>query len=150
MIPSTGSPPDDGLPTPEERPGADIVLYDGACNFCRAGVRRLTWWDCQGHLAYVPIGDPRIAERWPDLPVERLHKEMCIVDPQGRMHWGAEAVRRLSLRLRRLWWLAPLIHLPGSMLLWRPAYGLVARNRYRLMGRSAHCETGACSVKPKR
>lgn len=142
--------PAGGLPTPAERPAADIVLYDGACNFCRSGVRRLSWWDCQGHLAYVAIGDPTISHRWPDLPVQRLHEEMCIVDQRGRMHWGADAVRHLTLRLRRLWWLAPLMYLPGAMLLWRPAYRLVARNRYRLMGRTAHCETGACGVKPNR
>ncbi len=126
-----------------------MVLYDGECNFCRAQMGQLRWWDCQGRLAYLSIHDPRVAERWPDMPLDRLLQEMCIVTPEGDRHWGAEALRYLTRRLRRLWWLAPVMHIPGSMLLWRPLYRLVARNRFRLMGRSQDCASGACTLHHK-
>lgn len=134
------------LPGPEARPGADVVLYDGHCNFCRSGIERLRWWDPRGRLAYLSLHDPRVAERWPDLPHDRLMREMCVVDPEGRRHWGPDAVRHLSRRLRRLWWLAALMHLPGAMLLARPAYRWVAKNRYRFLGKSEACESGSCSL----
>ena len=122
------------------------MLYDGRCRFCRTQVERLLWWDCQGHLAYLSMHDTEAAERFPDVSSERLLDEMCIVDQKGRKHWGAQAVRHLTLRLRRLWWLAPLMWLPGMMLIARPIYRLIARYRYRLMGKIEECEEGTCEL----
>lgn len=136
------------LPRPEDRPEADVVLYDGQCRFCRAGMRRLTWWDCQGKLSYLSIHDPQVPERWPDLPHERLLDEMCIIDRSGARHWGADAARYLTRRLRRLWWLAPLTHIPGAMLIARPMYRFIARRRYLIAGKT-ECESGSCSVHGK-
>jgi len=133
------------LPSPDERPDADVVFYDGNCGMCTAQINRLPWWDCQDKLAYLSLHDPLVAQRWPDLPHDRLMQEMCIVDSQGRRHWGPTAPRYLSLRLRRLWWLVPLLYFPGGMLLWRPLYRWIARNRYRLSG-SAACQNDACQL----
>lgn len=135
---------DPHLPSPAERPEADVVLYDGECGICTAGVSKLPWWDCQGHLAYLSLHDPQVAQRWPDLEKDRLYKEMCIIDGAGRQHWGAYAVRYLTRRLRRLWWAMPFLYFPGSMLLWKPLYRWVAKNRYQLSG--AECEDGACEL----
>jgi predicted DCC family thiol-disulfide oxidoreductase YuxK len=132
------------LPTPDDRPAADVVLYDGDCGICTAQVGKLPWWDCQGHLAYLSLHDPQVAQRWPDLSAERLMQEMCIVDARGRRHWGPAAIRYLSLRLRRLWWALPVLYFPGSMLLWRPLYRWIAKNRYRLSGTA--CDDGTCRL----
>lgn len=135
------------LPTPAEKPEADVVLYDGRCGFCRARVEQLRWFDGgHGRLAFLSLHDPVVAARYPGIDAERLLDEMCVVDRNGTEYWGAGAVRYLSRRLPRLWWLAPLMHVPGSMLLWRPLYRLVARNRYLLGGKIEDCEDGACSV----
>lgn len=136
--------PPPALPTPDQRPDADVVIYDGACGICTAQVRKLPWWDCQGKLAYLSLHDAEVARRWPDLSHDRLMEEMLIVDRRGRRHWGPAAIRYLTVRLRRLWWAAPLAWLPGSMLLWRPLYRWIARNRYRLSG--AACDDGACKL----
>lgn len=132
------------LPTPEERPNADVVIYDGDCRICTAQVSKLPWWDCQGKLAYLSLHDPQVQARWPDLTHERLMHEMCIVDSRGHRHWGPEAVRYLTGRLRRLWWAAPVLYFPGSMLVWRPLYRWIAKNRYRLSG--THCDEGTCNL----
>lgn len=132
------------LPTPAERPNADVVLYDGHCNFCRASVTKLLWWDCQGKLAYLSLHDPEVKRRWPDISHDRLMQEMCIVDRQGQRHWGPYAFRYLSGRLRRLWWAAPLLYFPGVMIIGKPVYRWIARNRYRIS--AATCDSGACSL----
>jgi predicted DCC family thiol-disulfide oxidoreductase YuxK len=74
-----------------------------------------------------------------------MMQEMVIIDRAGRRHWGPEAVRYLTTRLRRLWWVAPILYFPGSMLVWRPLYRWIARNRYRLSGSEA-CDDGACAL----
>ena len=108
------------LPSPAERPEADVVVYDGNCGICTAQVSRLPYWDCQAKLAYLSLHDPEVERRWPDVSRDRLMQEMLVVDRHGGRHWGAEAIRYLTRRLRRLWWAAPLAYFPGSMLVWRP------------------------------
>ena len=135
------SPP---LPSPEQHPDADVVIYDGNCGICTRQVSKLPWWDCQNRLAYVSLHDPLVAERWPDMSAERLMQEMCIVDQAGRQYWGAEAIRYLTRRLRRLWWAMPVMYFPGSMFVWRPLYRWIAKNRYRLSGTT--CEDGSCEL----
>lgn len=135
------------LPSPAERPEADVVIYDGDCGICSAQVHKLVWWDCQKQLAYLSLHDPEVQRRFPDLSHDRLLQEMAIVDRRGRRYWGPEAIRYLTRRLRRLWWAAPAAYFPGSMLLWRPLYRWVARNRYRLSG--DQCAAGACRLHGK-
>ena len=133
------------LPTPAERPAADVVIYDGHCSMCTRQVHRLAWWDCQGKLAYLSLHDPEVARRYPDLTHDALMKEMYVVDRHGGRHPGAEAVRYLSRRLRRLWWLAPLLHIPFTLPLWRWLYRLVATHRY-WFGKIEECENGSCEI----
>lgn len=135
-----------GLPTPQDRPDADIVLFDGHCRFCLAQVRRLNRLDRQRRLAFMSLHDPEVASRFPDLTHDQLMKEMYVVDQAGGRHAGAGALRYLSRRLLLLWPLAPFLHVPGTMPLWRWLYDQVARRRYWLAGRTQSCEDGACAV----
>lgn len=135
------------LPTPAERPQADIVIFDGHCRFCRAQVEQLARWDARGRrLAFLSLHDPEVAKRFPDLTYDQLMQEMYVVDRHGRRHAGAAALRYLSRRLPVLYIFAPLLHLPFTLPLWRWAYRQVAKRRY-WFGRSAPvCEEEACRI----
>ena len=67
---------------------------------------------------------------------DQLMEEMYLVDRQGRRYPGAEAFRYLTTRLPRLYPLAPLMHIPFSLPLWRWGYKQVANRRYRFMGKT--------------
>lgn len=145
------NPTHNDFPTPQDRPDTDVVIFDGQCGICSAQMRQLQWWDCQRHLSYLSLHDRRVTERWPELSHERLMQEMVIIDQTGHKHWGPEAVRYLTWRLRRLWWALPVLYFPGSMIIWRPLYRWIARNRYRLsggvLGGGEACEEGgACEI----
>ena len=133
------------FPSPAERPNADIVIYDGNCKFCRTQVRRLLWWDCQHKLSYLSLHDPEVPRRFPNLTHEQMMEQMYVVDRKGNQYGGAGALRHLSLRLRRLWWLAPVLHIPFTLPIWKWLYRQVASRRYRLSG-AADCDEGTCSV----
>lgn len=136
------------LPDPDSLSDADVVIYDGQCNFCRSQVNNLRRLDVGGQrLAYISLHDPRVAERYADLDHQSLMDQMYVVDAQGRRHGGADAVRYLSRRLPLLWLSAPILHLPGTANLWRWLYRQIAKRRYKLAGKS--CENDVCSVHMK-
>jgi predicted DCC family thiol-disulfide oxidoreductase YuxK len=144
-LPGTAVQTDGHLPTPAERPNADVVVFDGNCRICRRQISRLAWWDCQGKLAYMSLHDPEVPDRYPDLTHEMLMRDMYLIDQRGRRYRGAEVLRYLSRRLRRLWWIAPLLHIPGSMPVWQWLYRQVADRRYR-WGAIEECREGSCAV----
>lgn len=129
--------------TTHTHPVRDTVLYDGQCRFCRGQIALLRRLDVTRRLEFTSLHDPGVARDFPEIPREDLLAEMFIVDRLGRTHRGACAVRYLSRVLVPLWPLAPLLHVPGSMPLWRWLYGIVARNRYRIAGT---CNEGTCRV----
>lgn len=133
------------LPAPRDRPQADVVIYDGQCAMCRAQVERLARWDGGQRLSFLSLHDPSVARQYPDLSHDRLMQEMVVVDGHGERRGGAEAVRYLSRRLPRLWPLAPLLHIPGSLPVWTVLYRLVARYRYLLGGKRV-CDDASCTV----
>ncbi|WP_372721473.1 thiol-disulfide oxidoreductase DCC family protein [Novipirellula sp.] len=133
------------LPDPDENPNADVVIYDGQCNFCTSQVsnlRRLDWGGSR--LTYLSLHDKRVAERYPDLKYDDLMKQMYVVDQDGGRHGGADAVRYLTRRLPTIWIAAPILHIPGSAGLWRWMYNQVAKRRYKIAGKS--CENDACEI----
>ena len=133
------------LPDPDSLSDADVVIYDGECNFCRSQVANLHRLDCCGNrLSFLSLHDPRVADRYPDLSHDDLMQQMYVIDGSNRRHAGADAVRYLSRRLPLLWIVAPVLHIPGSAGLWRWMYRQVAKRRYKLAGKS--CENDVCSV----
>lgn len=132
------------LATPQERENADVLIYDGQCRFCTAQVLSLARLDVMKRLAFVSLHHPFVRTQYPDLAFADLMRQMYVVTRDGRRFAGAEAVRRLSRRLVMLWWLAPLIHLPGTRPFWRWLYRQVARRRY-WFGR-VECVEGTCAV----
>lgn len=138
------------LPDPSERPDADIVIFDGDCNFCISQVKNLRRLDCcGGRLSFLSLHDERVAERYPDLSHDQLMEQMYVIDGDGRRYGGADAVRYLSRRLPWLWITAPILHLPGSAGLWRWMYKQVAKRRYKLAGKKSGrpaCDGDSCAV----
>ncbi len=133
------------LPHPADNPRADVVIFDGHCRFCQGQVARLCRIDGKRRLAFISLHDPSIRVDYPDLSHDQLMQEMYIIDSSGNRHAGASAIRYLSRRLPRLWWLAPFVHLPGSLPVWRWLYRQVANRRYRLGGAPA-CDNDSCAV----
>lgn len=125
------------------KPECDTVIYDGNCRFCRSQIALLRWIACGSAVRFVSLHDPAVADQFPEISAEQLHAEMYTVDRQGHARGGADAVRFLSRRLPLLWPLALVLHIPGSLPLWRSLYAFVARHRYRIAG---SCEHGGCRL----
>ncbi len=105
------------------------MVYDGDCNFCSLWVSR--WRHTTGdHLDYLPFQDPSVAARFPEVPRGQFESAVQLVEPDGSVYGGAEAVfRALAWNPRGSWLLDwyehSLAFAHGSE--W--VYRLVARHR---------------------
>ena len=142
---STVGTPIDVLPSIEELPAADVVIYDGKCNFCRAGVRRLNWFT-SGKVAYISLHDPRVADLYPQLTYDQMMQQLYVVTNDDQTLGGAKAIRYLSRQCPKLWVIAPLLHIPFSIPIWQYLYDMIARSRYLIAGRTDDCEGGTCEL----
>jgi predicted DCC family thiol-disulfide oxidoreductase YuxK len=135
------------LPTPADRPSADVVIFDGRCVFCTGQVRNLLKLDGKGRLAFMSLHDPEVVQRFPNLTYDQMMKQMYVIDSDGNQYGGARAVRYLSRRLPKLWILAPLTHIPFTLPIQQWVYDQVAKRRYKIANKDgAECEGGTCSV----
>lgn len=139
--------PDD-LPTPSQFPAADVVIYDGKCVFCLGQVRNLKKFDGKGRMAFMSLHDPAVANRYPDLTYQQMMKQIYVISPSGQRYGGAQAIRYLTRRLPRLWWAAPLTHIPFTLPIQQWFYDQVAKRRYKIANKkgAADCDSGTCEI----
>lgn len=124
------------------------LLYDAACPICSGQAHNVRQFDHEQRIELLDINSSAARRRFPSISPEDAQREMYLAAPGGKLYRGAEAVRQTLLLLPGLRGLGALMHLPGAMVLARPIYAWVARNRYRLSGgeEPQACE-GACSFR---
>lgn len=108
-------------------PRKPLLIYDGDCGFC---IFWITRWrkKVEGQVDFQPYHEA--AARFPELPVETFRRAAQLVEPDGRVSAGAEAI----LRARALApgggaWLGVYESVPGARALFDLGYRFVARNR---------------------
>ncbi|MDB6020558.1 MAG: hypothetical protein JWQ04_415 [Pedosphaera sp.] len=105
------------------------MIYDGECDFCKFWIIR--WQRATGgRVDYIASQEPRVAKEFPELPPERFEGSVQLIETDGQVYSGAEAVFR-SLTYSRFWkWLFWVYqHVPGVKPVTEWAYQLVAKHR---------------------
>lgn len=108
-------------------PARPLLLYDGDCDFCSLWIHR--WRQTAGdRLDYLPFQHPSVAARFPEVPRARCAAAVQLVETDGRVYGGAEAVfRAFAHKPRR-----------GRLLHWyqrSPAFARASEWAYRLVAR---------------
>ena len=112
--------------TPPPKP---LMVFDGDCNFCTLWIRR--WQQLTGEsVDYLPAQDLKISAQFPEIPREEFDTAVQLIETDGTVYSGAEAVfRTLARNSNRTWLLRTYENSPAFMDFTEWAYGLVARNR---------------------
>jgi len=122
------------------------ILFDGDCPLCRREIRWLERMDrgrerIRFEDIAAPDFDPTRYHRTKAELMARIHGAL----PDGRVVEGLEVFRRAYGAVGLGWLLAP-TRWPGLRRLAEAAYRWFARNRLRLTGRAAACDSGSCGV----
>ena len=121
--------PPSTITTPPSKP---LLLYDGDCKFCCRWIRR--WERTTGpQVSYLPFQDSSVPTQFPELSREAFEKSVHLLEPDGRVSRGAEAVFRSLATARRYAWLLWCYQfVPGLAALTEWGYRRVANNRMLL------------------
>ncbi|MGF6253388.1 thiol-disulfide oxidoreductase DCC family protein [Ensifer sp. LBL] len=115
-----------------------VIVFDGECIFCSGWVRFLLRHDRQAQYRYLTAQSPlgQALYRHYGLDTVRFESNMLIED--GVARFKSDGSIRTLARLGLPWSLANIFRiLPAALR--DPLYDLVARNRYRIAGRSQNC-----------
>jgi predicted DCC family thiol-disulfide oxidoreductase YuxK len=133
---------------PPATDGKAVVLYDGACPFCRLGVslvRRMDWFKTltfhnARDVANLPKAEVQLVPK-------RLIEEMHVLTPD-RKHApaGFKAFRWMAWRLPLTALFAPFLYIPGVPWVGNKVYLWVAKNRFKLVP----CKDGVCQLPPRK
>jgi predicted DCC family thiol-disulfide oxidoreductase YuxK len=116
------------------RPDRPLMVFDGTCGFCRRWIRR-----CQQAtgpaIDYLPSQDARLRAAFPEIAPERFALAVQLIEPDGRLSSGAEAVfRALAIGGAARWPLGCYEHVPLFASVTEFGYRVVASHRH-LAGR---------------
>jgi lipase maturation factor 1 len=105
------------------------MIYDGDCSLCSLWIRR--WQQTtDGRLEYLPSQDPAVAARFPEVPRSQFETAVQLVETDGCVYGGAEAVfRGLAHKSGERWLLDSYEHSPAFARASEWAYRVVARHR---------------------
>ena len=103
-----------------------LLIYDGDCAFCKRWVTR--WRRLTGeHVDYAPFQE--VASQFPHVPPQHFEKAVHLIEPDGSVTSGAEAVFRTLAyggKTVPLWFYR---HLPGFHGVSERVYRWVAEHR---------------------
>jgi predicted DCC family thiol-disulfide oxidoreductase YuxK len=110
-------------------PAKPLMIFDGNCGFCSLWIRR--WRHATGdHVDYLPSQDPRIGAQFPEVPRERFAAAVQLIETDGSVYGGAEAVfRALACNSHDHWLLDWYRNSPGFAHVTEWGYGIVAGHR---------------------
>lgn len=108
-------------------PAKPLLIYDGACGFCRTWIER--WRRVTGdRIEYAPYQEA--AGRVPALAREAFERAVHLVEPGGRVTRAAEAVARsLAYAPGQGWALWLYRFVPGVAPVSEAGYAWIARHR---------------------
>ncbi|OCO99854.1 MULTISPECIES: DCC1-like thiol-disulfide oxidoreductase family protein [unclassified Ensifer] len=115
-----------------------VIVFDGACIFCSGWVRFLLRHDRHGRYRYLTAQSPlgQALYRHYRLDADTLESNILIED--GVARFKSDGSIRTLAGLGRPWSLVNVLRLVPAVCR-DPLYDLVARDRYRIAGRSRSC-----------
>jgi lipase maturation factor 1 len=110
-------------------PPKPLMVFDGDCNFCTLWIRR--WQQMTGDaMDYLPSQAASIAAQFPEIPRERFDTAVQLIETDGTVISGAEAVfRGLAKNFKYEWLLRTYKNTPAVTQVTECAYRFVAGHR---------------------
>lgn len=115
----------------------DIIFFDGVCNFCNASVNFIIDHDSTRRYRFASLQSELGQKTLQENGYSIIELNTILLLRSGKLYQKSTAALEIARYLKGWSWLYGFILLPRFI---RDAvYGLVARNRYRIFGKSESC-----------
>lgn len=128
-------------------PDDDIILYDGVCVFCSRWVRFVAKRDAAKRFRFTPIQSDYGSRLAKHFGIDPNDPDTNAVIHGGVAHFKSNAALTVLSQLPGWRWVRVLLAVPAALR--NPAYDLVAKNRYRIFGRSDACLVPDASLRER-
>ncbi len=110
-------------------PPTPLLVYDGECGFCVYWIQR--WQRTgSGEVSCLPFQSPQFSRQFPDLPRDQVKEAVQLIETDGRIYHGADAVfQSWVCRGSHAGWLWLYRKAPGFAAIARWSYRFIARHR---------------------
>jgi predicted DCC family thiol-disulfide oxidoreductase YuxK len=120
------------------RPDDDVVLFDGDCSLCARSVRFVVAHEAEPRLRFARLQSAAGSRLMREVGIDPGNATTFVLLSRDHVYTRSDAAIRVAAHLRWPWkFLGVLRWIPRPVRDW--AYDRVARNRYRLFGRTAAC-----------
>src|SRR5882762_2007830 len=108
-------------------PPKPLLIWDGECHFCRRWIER--WREITRDNVDYEISQ-NVADKFPEISREQFQRSVVLIETDGAVFTGAEAVfRSLRCRSSKRWLAWSYYHLPGFAPITEGFYKFIAMNR---------------------
>lgn len=128
-------------------PDDDIILYDGVCIFCSRWIRFVAERDVAKRFRFTPIQSDYGAKLAQHFGIDPNDPDTNAVIHGGEAYFKSDAALTVLSHLAGWSWVRVLFAIPTALR--TPCYNLVARNRYRIFGRSEACMVPDASLRER-
>ncbi len=111
------------------------IIYDGSCKICVGNLRWLYRLDWLKKFDALPYQSEDVYRQFPKLRREDCEKAMHLVFPNGHVYIGADALRKIFLRIPVTFAIGVLMAIPPIPWVLRKLYFCLVPYRYCFGGR---------------
>ena len=115
----------------------DVILFDGVCNFCNASINWIISHDPARRYRFAALQSEYGQKLLQKTNRDAVNFDSVILWRDGQVFEKSEAALEIARYLRGWGWLYAFRFVP--LFIRNFFYDLVARNRYRLFGRTETC-----------
>ncbi len=125
-----------------------IVLFDGVCNFCNASINFVIDRDSKGVFKFAALQSDIGQEILKKYGLKQDNFDSIILEKEGVIYQKSDAALEIVRNMDGFWQIFYVFKLIPAFLR-NPVYDLIARNRYRMFGRTDACRMPTAELKAR-
>ena len=124
------------------------VLFDGVCNFCNASINFIIDRDKKGIFKFAALQSEIGQEILRKYSLKQDTFDSIILEKEGEIYQKSDAALEIARNMDGLWKIFYIFKIIPSFLR-NLVYDLIARNRYRIFGRTDACRIPTPELKAR-
>lgn len=126
----------------------ELILFDGVCNFCNSSINFIIDHDPEKHFIFAPLQSDIGQEILTRFNKNTQDFDSVILLKDNKLYEKSEAALEITKHLAGFWkYLSVFGILPTFFLDF--FYNIVAKNRYRIFGKSDSCRMPTAELKER-